>query len=132
MKVLLLSAVLYLTGVVVVLFLKPALMFQEDGRWKEFGLSDPSKYTWFPFWLFCILWSLVSYAIVRSSVAAIAKKATPTMTAVPSQLFPSSLFNEGPSREMKAGYYLLNREAMGRDGIPKYIYIGEAPELASS
>jgi hypothetical protein len=39
-------------------------MFHADGRWKEFGLSDYDA-TVFPFWLFCIVWALVSFLIGR-------------------------------------------------------------------
>lgn len=60
MRVILFSVVLYLLGVAVALFLRPRLMFQEDGRWKEFGLRDEST-TPFPFWLFCLVWAMVSY-----------------------------------------------------------------------
>lgn len=60
MRVILFSVVVYLLGVAVVLFLRPRLMFQEDGRWKEFGLRDEST-TPFPFWLYCLVWAMVSY-----------------------------------------------------------------------
>ena len=40
-------------------------MFTKDGGWKEFGLGrSKHKYTWMPFWLFAILWAVVSYIIV--------------------------------------------------------------------
>lgn len=60
MRVLLISTLIYLSGVVVVLYLRPEIMFHKDGRWKEFGLHVGDA-TVFPFWMFCIAWALVSY-----------------------------------------------------------------------
>jgi hypothetical protein len=62
MRTLLLAAILYLIGVVVILLLRPSIMFDEDGHWKEFG-SLSRDHTIFPFWLFCITWAVVSYCI---------------------------------------------------------------------
>ena len=67
MRVLLFSTVVYLAGIAVVLFLRPSLMFDRDGKWKEFGLRREDT-TVFPFWLFCIAWAFVSYFIGRVSV----------------------------------------------------------------
>lgn len=65
MRLLLYSGILYLTGVAIILALKPTLMFREDNAWKEFGIGrNPDKYTWFPFWLFAIVWAIVSYGII--------------------------------------------------------------------
>jgi hypothetical protein len=60
MRVLLLSTVLYLAGVAAILFLRPRLMFRDDGTWKEFSLHDIDG-TVVPFWLFCIIWAFVTY-----------------------------------------------------------------------
>jgi hypothetical protein len=38
-------------------------MFQDNGNWKEFGLSNDVKHTWFPFWLYCVSSAFVSYAL---------------------------------------------------------------------
>jgi hypothetical protein len=65
MKVLLISTVLYLLGVAIVLFWRPALMFHADGRWKEFGLRPDESTTVFPFWFFCIVWALGSLLLTR-------------------------------------------------------------------
>jgi hypothetical protein len=62
MRVLLFSIVVYLAGIAGVLFLRPTLMFDREGRWKEFGLRRDDA-TVFPFWLFCIVWAVVSYSI---------------------------------------------------------------------
>jgi hypothetical protein len=62
MRVLLFSTVVYLAGIATVLFLRPALMFDRDGRWKEFGIRGDDT-TVFPFWFFCIGWAAVSYLV---------------------------------------------------------------------
>ena len=69
MRTLLLAAILYLIGVVIVLLLRPRLMFDEDGNWKEFGIVSKA-HTVFPFWLFCIVWSVLSYCITLFVVGA--------------------------------------------------------------
>lgn len=110
MRVLLYSALLYLTGVVTVLFLKPAFMFNEDGTWKEFGINSSKKSTWFPVWLFCIVWAVVSFAIMKFSLSQ------------PNTRLPTS-------KKLKPGYYVLNQDKVTADGVPRYVYIGEdAPE----
>ena len=64
MRVLLVSCFFYLLGVVILLYFKPSFMFDKDGMWKEFGLVQSEKHTWFPVWLFCIVWAIISYALV--------------------------------------------------------------------
>lgn len=40
-------------------------MFHSDGTWKEFGIGrNPDRYTWFPFWIFALVWAIVSYIII--------------------------------------------------------------------
>ena len=113
MRVLLFSAILYLTGVAALLFFKPAYMFNEDGTWKEFGLAKSEKLTPFPVWLFCIVWALISYSAIRIF--------SPTA-------WPESKNSELPSKKMKPGYYALNKASAGEE-IPRYVFIGEdAPE----
>ena len=52
-------------GVALVLAIKPGWMFMEDGTWKEFGIGrNPVTHTWMPFWLFAVLWALISYIVV--------------------------------------------------------------------
>jgi hypothetical protein len=68
MRTLLLGTVVYLLGIAVVLFLRPALMFLPDGQWREFGVSDATK-TIFPFWMFCLLWAIVSYLVSNALFA---------------------------------------------------------------
>ncbi len=65
MRELLFGGIIYMTGVTIVLIIKPQLFFNKEGRWKEFGIGrNPESYTWFPLWLFCIFWALVSYSMV--------------------------------------------------------------------
>ena len=65
MSLLIYSGLLYLIGVSVILAFKPLLMFSKDGKWKEFGIGrSRERYTWMPFWLFTIIWAIISYTIV--------------------------------------------------------------------
>ena len=112
MKVLLYSMVLYLLGITIVLYLKPALMFNHDGSWKEFGMGEEST-TRFPVWMFCIVWAVVSYAICRIGFA------EPVVAAVAA----------AATVESKPGYYKLDTNVLRKKGVPRYIYVGaDAPE----
>ena len=62
MRTLLLSGILYLIGVIIALLVRPAIMFNENGQWKEFGMIS-IEHTIFPFWMFCIVWAVISYMI---------------------------------------------------------------------
>jgi hypothetical protein len=65
MRLLLYSGILYLAGVAIILTLKPEFMFYPDGTWKEFGIGrNPDRYTWFPFWIFALVWAVVSYILI--------------------------------------------------------------------
>jgi len=127
MKVLLLSGLLYLTGIAVVLFLRPRLMFTENGVWKEFGIGrDTNSYTWFPLWLFCIVWAFFCYF----AVVLFMPTQMHTMDSV--QIDPPPAFAKNKKmkyvEKVKPGYYMLNTEGSGIEGVPKYIYLGtEAP-----
>ena len=142
MKTLLFSLVLYLLGIAGVLFFRPKLMFHKDGRWKEFGLEDG---TMFPFWLFCIIWAIVSYVLARFMVGeAVVPMASAMLTAplmnepveeVPTlnqALGSRNRRNKpsGPATEtMKPGYYRLNASTLEKTGVPRYVYVGpEEPE----
>ncbi len=63
---------IYLIGVGVVLYLRPTLMFGPGGVWREFGLSDDESCTLFPFWLFAIVWAVMSYALASMIMIVIA------------------------------------------------------------
>ena len=147
MRTLILSAVLYLLGISVVLLFKPELMFKADGTWKEFG-TESSQHTVFPFWLFCIIWAIVSYIITLLIVGEYTdvKDATPacavgTATAAAfnsvSESSPEDLVEQLPlkSRTKRknsidradVGYHMLNRDATEKSGVPQYIYVGDTP-----
>jgi len=63
MELLWLAIVFYSMGLGVILYLRPALMFNENGTWKEFGYQRDSRYTIFPVWLFIITWAIISYVL---------------------------------------------------------------------
>ena len=147
MYLLIYSGLLYLLGISIVLVLKPDLMFLSNGSWKEFGIGrTKERYTWLPFWLFAIMWAIISYIIVLVIAshthveisgesmeipisneiiepANLTKKAlSPTPVSLPK--------NNASSMDMKKGYYILNTEETMKKGIPKYIYLGpEAPNM---
>ncbi len=75
MKCLLAAGILYLIVVAIVLTIKPSWMFTEDGTWKEFGIGrNPATHTWMPFWLFAVLWALISYILVTVGYAIFGSK----------------------------------------------------------
>ena len=106
-------------------------MFREDGRWKEFGIGrDPANFTHVPFWLFTIIWSLLSYVTVMFFEDALY---------IPSSEieFPRNRMNVRNQRqaniaqELTPGYYMLNEGSTGRNGVPRYVYLGpEGPAAA--
>lgn len=139
MKQLLWSGLLYLIGVATLLITKPSLMFTEEGQWKEFGIGRDSRYyTWMPFWLFAIMWAILSYLIVNTVFGRDSESLNVSMnntsavpvTAVESMSEVISTPKPKKANEMKPGYYVLDAEATSKRGFPKYIYLGpEAPEL---
>ena len=142
MTLLIFSGLLYLIGISAILILKPELMFSKDGNWKEFGLGrNKQKYTWMPFWLFAIIWSMISYIIVLviASTFGVAGVNHKTELPVPMESIEpenvsikpmTSSIKKKPSNEMKQGYYILDADETIKKGVPKYIYLGpEAPNL---
>jgi hypothetical protein len=134
MRVLLISMVLYLLGIAVLLYLRPALMFHKDGRWKEFGVGSDET-TVFPFWMFCIGWAVISYGIGRlffkegavnivknaSAISALATGKSLTEDLVE----PIGVSGPAPAEQMtKPGYYKLNSAVLRKKGAPRYIYMG--------
>lgn len=139
MSLLIYSGLLYLIGVSVVLAIKPALMFSADGNWKEFGIGRArERYTWMPFWLFAIIWAIISYTIVLVIVGN-RQENTPN-----TNLFNrrSTSLKEGVNYEVmdgedmepaakpfRKGYYIMNVNTKN-GGTPQYIYLGpRAPNL---
>lgn len=129
MRLLIFSGILYLAGVALVLMFRPSLMFTDDGVWKEFGIGrSPNTHTWLPFWLFCILWAILSYlfCVLLADVGALPGLWV-SHVEVEAPVAPST-----PAPKMKGpkqpapGYYMLNTEGSGIEGVPKYIYLGPA------
>jgi len=148
MYLLISSGILYLIGISIVLMLKPKLMFSADGKWKEFGIGrSKDKYTWLPFWLFAVMWAIISYMIVlviashtqlgsdivenQSSIISnevIAPENVTTKSLTPTPIVTSN--KKITSQNMKNGYYILNEAETMKKGVPKYIYLGpEAPNV---
>lgn len=128
-RVILLSCLLYLVGVVLVLYLKPTLMFDKSGTWKEFGFVKDDKRTWFPFWLFCILWAFISFFIVNfffgesKTVTSIevSDSTNENITTVKA-VKPRKKIQAG--NDARPGYYMLDKEGSEREGFAKYVYLG--------
>jgi len=142
------AGLLYLLGVSIVLTIKPEFMFTKEGKWKEFGLGrDKQNYTWFPFWLFTILWAILSYTIVlvivdatgtainavnsKTDVTVIADSIEPQNVSMKSLSVNRNEFKKPKNlNEMKNGYYILDQNETIKHGVPKYIFLGpEAPNL---
>lgn len=149
MSLLIYSGLLYLLGISIVLILKPELMFAKDGTWKEFGLGrNKHKYTWMPFWLFAIMWAIISYIVVLVIASSTGIGGVSNNIDVPVQnnsiepnnvsmkalspVLPENMSRKKPTSmdDMKPGYYILDTNETMKRGIPKYIYLGpEAPNL---
>lgn len=130
MKALLISLVLYLTGIALLLFLRPTIMFHKDGRWKEFGVSGDDL-TIFPLWMFCIVWAVITYGIGRFFFGEVAAVPPPVVTntlqniASAASLTAAMSNPSGPAEHGKPGYYKLNTKLLKKRGIPMYVYLGE-------
>lgn len=106
-------------------------MFTEDGGWKEFGIGrDPEHFTWLPLWLFTIGWALLSFFLVQT-IATLGFLPGVEWTAIeadiPAPTKKQSSRNR-PTNDLKPGYYMLNTEGTAAEGVPKYIFIGTAPD----
>ena len=128
MRRLIVAGLVYLTGIAVLLLIKPKFMFREDGRWKEFGIGrDPENFTYCPFWLFTILWAMISYIVILF----MEEPNVQTQTQALAQPLPlanvSRARNIGVAnavQELVPGYYMLNEGGTGRNGVPRYVYLG--------
>jgi len=141
MRRLIVAGLLYLTGIAVILLIKPQYMFRKDGRWKEFGIGrDPDYFTNVPFWLFAIIWAILSYvliSIIEDALYGHLERLPPACEPcqVPNQVSMRNNRNSKNARvnsqqELVPGYYMLNEGATGRNGVPRYVYLGpEEPEL---
>ena len=81
MELLWLAIVFYSAGLAAVLYLRPAIMFNENGTWKEFGYQRDSRHTLFPFWLFVITWAIVSYVLSMAVSSYLSASASTSATA---------------------------------------------------
>jgi len=127
MRRLLIAGLLYLTGIAIVLVIKPEFMFREDGSWKEFGIGRENEhFTPFPFWLFTIVWALLSYVLVMfvedslyiPSDSIEIKRNSATVR---------NMNQQKAVQELAPGYYMLNEASSSRNGVPRYVYLGAAP-----
>ena len=129
MWVFLAAGAVYLIGVAVILVVKPEFMFTPDGNWKEFGIGKaPEKYTPFPFWLFCLVWALLSYLLTILVVKLYPSSKQESRTrsrALPLPEFEEEqVFANTANSELPKGYYVLNKKATKLSGMPKYVYLG--------
>jgi len=104
MELLWLAIVFYSAGLAAVLYLRPAVMFNENGTWKEFGYQRDSRHTLFPFWLFVITWAIVSYVLSMAVSSYLTASATATATATAtaaaaSHSFASDMFEHDSESE---------------------------------
>jgi hypothetical protein len=148
MSVLWIAFGLYIVGVAVVLYLRPEGMFRDDGRWKEFGVGTGKLRTVFPFWLFTLVWAVLSYSLATAGalfvgqVAAIrpelptkgfdilpAAAAAPLPPAINSIAAPiSATAAAAPTGAFTTpGYYVLQTPTTD---IPRYVYYGTSPPSA--
>lgn len=144
MEILWLAIVLYSVGLGLVLHFRPALMFQENGAWKEFGYQRSPRHTLVPFWLFAVTWAFVSYAIATSvswlmPVGATAAYYSNTAFASSAEEEEEEAETEeeeeeaeeeeaeetpvSRSKEPRAGYYVRDT-SVPEGGLEKYIYFG--------
>jgi hypothetical protein len=115
----LIAGIVYLIGIAVLLAIRPSYMFTPDGLWKEFGIEKGDEYTMCPFWLFCIVWALVSYFLVIAVYKEDGDLPLPIINNRRAELDMSKPV------ELPKGYYVLNNKATRLAGVPKYVYLGE-------
>lgn len=102
-------------------------MFRDDGRWKEFGIGrDPEYFTYCPFWLFTIVWAIISYVSIVFMEDAMYDSATvaPVRTNRVNRVENVAQQSNTSVQELVPGYYMLNEGASGRNGVPRYVYLG--------
>jgi hypothetical protein len=129
MRRLIVAGLVYLTGIAAVLVLKPELMFHEDGRWKEFGIGrDPANFTYIPFWLFTIVWSMLAYLTVMLLEDSLYVP-TESIELPRNNMRTRNVKQAAAVQELTPGYYMLNEGSTGRNGVPKYVYLGPSPDL---
>ena len=152
MELLWLAIVFYSIGLAAILYVRPAVMFNENGTWKEFGYQRDSRHTIFPVWLFIIVWAIISYVLatvvgsymMAPAAAAVAATATATATSK-AHTFATDMFDESDEEEViempepkkrssspkvkekpRPGYYVLEPSDQPK-GLRKYVYYGPTP-----
>jgi hypothetical protein len=125
---------IYILGIALVLYFRPALMFRPGGSWKEFGIGRGENHSVFPFWLFAVFWAFISYGlglVIMSQFAMIALSSfpEPSMQQVaPPAMQPvarpvSSML--GLQQNSVPGYYVLQNTS--QTASPQYVYYGTEP-----
>jgi hypothetical protein len=147
MELLWLAIVFYSIGLAAILYVRPAVMFNENGTWKEFGYQRDSRHTIFPVWLFIIVWAIISYVlatVVGSYLMAPAAAAA--VVASKAHTFATDMFDEEEEEEViempepikkrsqqkekpRPGYYVLEPSDQPK-GLRKYVYYGPSPPTA--
>ena len=124
---------IYIIGVAIVLYIRPGIMFREDGgAWREFGLSGKGGYTVFPFWLFAVVWAFLSYTIATIGALMLTRVAMMSLLSTPSNIQSLRNAHIQPISEMTPpvepiatpGYYVLDQS---QAGPPRYVYFGQSP-----
>lgn len=138
MHVLFLALTIYLLGSACVLYLRPALMFQPGGTWKEFSLTPGPNHSYMPFWLFTIIWSFVSYLLasfIQRYTTFSSMENDFEMTDTTPQTVLETDFEqiaEPVSKSMglnttQNGFYVLNTAQTAKNRAPMYVYYGDQP-----
>ena len=145
MTILYLALGIYIVGVAIVLFVRPNIMFRPGG-WKEFGLSSNSSYTVFPFWMFTIIWAILSYVLATLGSVMFASAALQSVP-VEARVYDTDYGVEdvaepiykpisheaprirptrvaAPALPQQPGYYVLEAPT---SAAPKYVYYGTSP-----
>jgi hypothetical protein len=84
-----------------------------------------------PFWLFAVLWAILSYMFTLLLASA---NLLPGITTIEEQSFDSTNMSARQRKramseleETPVGYYILNVQESGKRGAPKYVYLGPSP-----
>ena len=128
---LMIACILYLLGVGVVLYIRPMSMFHPGGTWREFGLSESDHHTVFPFWMFALIWAVLSYAIASCFLLIITPLTLPSegieIYSEPASFSPIETVSEPVQPGAQpAGYYIINPDRINSSGA-NYIYYGTEP-----
>ena len=125
MELLWLAIVFYTVGLAAVLYIRPAIMFNENGTWKEFGYQRDSRHTIFPVWLFIIVWAIVSYVLsmvvgsyMKGGVATVSSVAAATV-ASEAHSYASKMFDNKSDGETDSDDEVLEMPEPVRDHSKK-------------